>query len=114
MDPGANAHEPPNVMPNARPEGFPQQRPLMPIHNDGTEKEGPGFAKMAPKVDPAMLPHEQCVIDCDAVVISGGRKAVDAEAFRDIAPEFYVIGDNVAPYNIKFCTQSAFVAAMNL
>lgn len=84
------------------------------IHNDGTEKEGPGFAKMAPKVDPAMLPHEQCVIDCDAVVISGGRKAVDAEAFRDIAPEFYVIGDNVAPYNIKFCTQSAFVAAMNL
>ena len=104
----------PDIMPNARPQGFPQPRPLMPIHNDGTEKNGPGFAKPVPKVDESKLPHETRVLDCDAVVISGGRKSVDVAQFRFIAPEFYVIGDNVAPRNIKFCTQSAFVAAMGL
>ena len=58
MDPENAGPKVPSVMPNARPEGFPQQRPLMPIHNDGTEKNGPGFAKPAPKVDIYTLPQE--------------------------------------------------------
>ena len=114
MDPENAGPKVPSVMPNVRPEGFPQQRPLMPIHNDGTEQNGPGFAKPAPKVDLATLPHETRVIDCDAVVISGGRKSVDAEAFRSVAPEFYIIGDNMIRANIKNCTDTAFVAAMSL
>ena len=104
----------PNVMPDPRPEGFPPQRPLMPIHNDGEEKHGPGFAKPVPQVDESKLPHETRIINCDTVVISGGRKSVDAEAFRNLAPEFYVIGDNVCPANIKNCTDTAFAAVMQL
>ena len=104
----------PNVMPDPRPEGFPPQRPLMPIHNDGEEKHGPGFAKPVPQVDESKLPHETRIINCDTVVISGGRKSVDAEAFRNLAPEFYVIGDNVCPASIKNCTDTAFAAVMQL
>lgn len=101
-------------MPNARPEGFPQPRPMIPMHTEDGPKNGPGHAKPAPKVDIASLPHEIRTIECDAVVISGGRKSLDAEAFRGLAPEFYVIGDNVQPKNIKFCTQTAFVAVKKL
>lgn len=101
-------------MPNSRPEGFPQPRPMIPMHTEDGPKNGPGHAKPVPKVDIAALPHEIRTIQCDAVVISGGRKSLDAEAFRGLAPEFYVIGDNVEPKNIKFCTQTAFVAAKKL
>ncbi len=101
-------------MPNSRPEGFPQPRPMIPMHTEDGSKNGPGHAKPVPKVDIAALPHELRTIQCDAVVISGGRKSLDAEAFRGLAPEFYVIGDNVEPKNIKFCTQTAFVAAKKL
>lgn len=102
------------IMPNARPEGFPQRKPLMPIHTEDGPKNGPSHAKPAPKVDVSTLPHEIRTIDCDAVVVSGGRRSVDAEAFRHIAPEFYIIGDNVKPKNLKYCTQSAFVTAKKL
>lgn len=114
MDPENAGPKAPNVMPDSRPEGFPQRRPLMPIHNDGTEKNGPGFAKPAPQVDESKLPHETRIIDCDAVVISGGRKAVDAEAFRGLAPEFRIIGDNLYPADIKNCNDTAFAAVMQL
>ena len=111
-------------MPDSRPEGFPPHHDPFDPHAEFADAEikdgpggpgGPGGPPPMPQgVDKSKLPHEQRVLDCDAVVISGGRKAVDAEAFRSIAPEFYIIGDNVAPYNIKFCTQSALAAAMGL
>ena len=69
---------------------------------------------MPEPVDKSKLPHETRVLRCDTVVISGGRKSVDASMFEGIAPEFCVIGDNVLPKNIKFCTQSAFAAVMQL
>ncbi len=104
----------PDVMPNPRPAGFPQPRPLMPMHTEDGPKNGPGHAKPAPKVDLATLPHEIRTIECDAVVISGGRKSVDVEAFRDAAPEFCVIGDAVLPATIKNCNNTAFAAVMKL
>ena len=104
----------PDVMPDPRPEGFPQRRPLMPMHTEDGPKNGPGHAKPAPKVDPATLPHEIRTIECDAVVISGGRQSVAVEAFRDCAPEFCVIGDALLPCNIRNCNNTAFAAVMKL
>ena len=86
----------------------------MPMHTEDGPKNGPGHAKPAPKVDMASLPHEIRTIECDAVVISGGRKSVDVEAFREIAPEFCVIGDAILPATIKNCNNTAFAAVMKL
>ena len=113
MGPDMGPREP-EIMPNARPEGFPQRKPPMPMHTADGPKNGPAHAKPAPKVDISTLPHEIKTIPCDAVVISGGRKSASVEAFRGLAPEFYVIGDNVQPKNLKFCTQTAFVTAKKL
>ena len=114
MGPGPMGPMEGQIMPNARPEGFPQPKPMMPMHTEDGPKNGPGHAKPAPRVDPATLPHEIRTIECDAVVISGGRHSADVEGFRDLAPEFYVIGDNVQPKNLKHCTQTAFVTAKKL
>ena len=118
--------EGPEVMPDSRPEGFPPRAEPFDPHaefadaeiKDGPAPEGPGGPggppPMPEPVDKSKLPHETRVIDCDTVVISGGRKSADASMFEGIAPEFCVIGDNVLPKNIKFCTQSAFAAVMQL
>ena len=107
--------EGPEVMPDSRPEGFPPRAEPFDPHAefaDAEIKDGP--PPMPEPVDKSKLPHETRVIDCDTVVISGGRKSADASMFEGIAPEFCVIGDNVLPKNIKFCTQSAFAAVMQL
>lgn len=116
----------PNVMPDSRPAGFPpKQAPFDPHAADEAAKaekeggqigpEGPGGPPPMPEpVDESMLPHETRVVSCDNVVISGGRQAVDAEAFRDIAPEFCVIGDCLYPADIRNCNNTAFAAVMQL
>ena len=118
--------EGPEVMPDSRPEGFPPRAEPFDPHaefadaeiKDGPAPEGPGGPggppPMPEPVDKSKLPHETRVVGCDTVVISGGRKSADASMFEGIAPEFCVIGDNVLPKNIKFCTQSAFAAVMQL
>ena len=54
--------------------------------------------------------------DCDSVVVSGGRtpRVKAARAFQGVAPEIYVIGDNVTPGSIQECTLTAFAAVMDL
>ena len=110
-------------MPDSRPEGFPPHAEPFDPHaefadseiKDGHAPEGPGGPPPMPEpVDKSKLPHEIRVLPCDSVVISGGRKRGDASAFEGISPEVCVIGDNVLPKNIKFCTQSAFAAVMKL
>lgn len=114
----------PQVMPNSRPEGFPPRKePFDPHAADEAAKngegqigpEGPGGPPPMPEpVDESKLPHETRVIPCDSVVISGGRQAVDAEAFRGVAPEFCVIGDCLYPSDIRNCNNTAFAAVMQL
>ena len=113
----------PNVMPDSRPEGFPpRQEPFDPHAAFEAENaeggEGPGGPggppPMPEPVDKSRLPHEIRTIECDSVVISGGRLAVDAEGFRGTAPEFAVIGDSFYPEGIRNCNNTAFAAVMQL
>ena len=69
---------------------------------------------MPQPVDKTRLPHEIRTIPCDSVVISGGRQSVDAEAFREIAPEFVTIGDCFYVGDIRNCNNTAFAAVMKL
>lgn len=59
---------------------------------------------------------EELELPYDSLVISGGRKsaAEEAERFRDAAKEFYIIGDNLKPGNIKAATATAYDTAMRI
>ena len=67
-----------------------------------------------PVVDKSKLPHETRTIDCDAVVISGGRQALSADAFQDAAPKVVTIGDCFYPEGIRNCNNTAYAAIMQL
>jgi 2,4-dienoyl-CoA reductase-like NADH-dependent reductase (Old Yellow Enzyme family)/thioredoxin reductase len=55
-------------------------------------------------------------LEFDSVVISGGRKANTelAEQFRGCAPEFYMVGDDVKPGDIRDGAGDAYTIAMSL
>jgi 2,4-dienoyl-CoA reductase-like NADH-dependent reductase (Old Yellow Enzyme family) len=55
-------------------------------------------------------------LNCDSVVVSGGRQArLDAvAAYQPLAPQVYVLGDNDHPGDIKNTTHSAYAAVMAL
>ena len=76
---------------------------------------GPGFpfGNPGPAPDPI---YENRVLECDDVVVSGGRKPRTdvAEAFRGIAPVVTVIGDALTVSIIKRATYSGYKAAMEL
>lgn len=71
------------------------------------------FGNPGPAPDPI---YENRVLECDDVVVSGGRKPRTdvAEAFRGIAPVVAVIGDALTVSNIKRATYSGYKAAMEL
>ena len=52
----------------------------------------------------------------DTVVYAVGQKALyqEARALYQCAPEFYLLGDCVAPSNIKNATKTAYAAARNI
>ena len=52
----------------------------------------------------------------DDIVISGGRTALldQVDGFRAIAPEVYVIGDNLKPGDLHYCLHAAYEAVMAL
>ncbi len=109
----------PSVMPDSRPEGFPpRQEPFDPHaafeEENGEGHEGPGGPPPMPVVDKSKLPHETRTIDCDAVVISGGRQALSADAFQDAAPKVVTIGDCFYPEGIRNCNNTAYAAIMQL
>ena len=56
---------------------------------------------------------EECRFEFDDIVISGGRTALlDAvEDYRALAPEVYVIGDNLEPGDLHYCLHAAWEAA---
>lgn len=114
--------EAPGVMPENRPAGFPPRREPFDPHaafaDSEVKDDGPGGPggppPMQEPVDKSKLPHEIRTLSCDSVVISGGRTSVDAEAFRDIAPEFITIGDCFYVGDIRNCNNTAFAAVMKL
>lgn len=55
-------------------------------------------------------------IECDSVVVSGGRspRVKETEAFRGIAPAIYVVGDDVVPGSVQEATLTGYAAAMSL
>jgi NADPH-dependent 2,4-dienoyl-CoA reductase/sulfur reductase-like enzyme len=55
-------------------------------------------------------------LEFDSVVISGGRKANTelAEQFRGCAPEFYMVGDDMKPGDIRDGAGDAYTIAMSL
>ena len=59
---------------------------------------------------------EEIEVPFDSLVISGGRKsaAKEAEALRSCAEEFFIIGDNVRPGDIKAANATAYDAAMRV
>ena len=52
----------------------------------------------------------------DDIVISGGRTALldQVDGFRTVAPEVYVIGDNLKPGDLHYCLHAAYEAVMAL
>ena len=103
---------------------YPDNRPPMgpppeAEEGDGVPSHGPGFAhepEVIETIRPEDIVHRQIRIDCDAVVVSGGRCArrTEAAAFRGTAAEIYVVGDNVIPGSIQECTLTGFAAGMAL
>ena len=69
-----------------------------------------------PEVDESTIVHEIRKIECDSIVIAGGRapKRGEAEAFAGCAPEIYVVGDNVCSRSVQEATTTGFAAAMSL
>ena len=59
---------------------------------------------------------ETVTVEYDSVVVSGGRtpNTKAAEAFRGCAPEFFLVGDNVRPGDIRDGAGPAYDAAMSL
>ncbi len=78
--------------------------------------EGSGFPPVAPPYDESNVTVEMQAVPFDSLVVSMGRVANKAlaEQFRDVAPEFYIVGDNTEPCDIKQCNTEAYDAAMKL
>lgn len=66
------------------------------------------------RADESKATIETLRLEFDSVVVSGGRTCVNAEAFKSLAPEVYIIGDAVNPGDVKDCTATAYAAAMAL
>lgn len=69
-----------------------------------------------PECPPDSYTLETVRLEFDSVVVSAGRRSLTdlSESFRGAAPEFYVVGDNAAPGDIKKCNTEAYDAAMRL
>ncbi len=61
-------------------------------------------------------PVEVRRIECDSIVVSGGRqpRTDETAAFAGCAPAIYVVGDDVVPGSIQEATLTGFAAAMAL
>lgn len=87
---------------------------------DGGESENPsGFVhppEAVPHIDDKDIIIQTLRIDCDSVVVSGGRmpRREEAKGFSGLAPAIYVVGDNVRPGSVQECTLTGFAAAMEL
>lgn len=68
-----------------------------------------------PKPEPE-YPVEVRRIECDSIVVTGGRtpRTDEAASFSGLAPKIYVVGDNAVPASIQEATLNGFAAAMNL
>jgi len=78
------------------------------------DMEGPGWPVAV--FDESQAVTETVRLEFDSVVVSGGRQPLTraAEAFRDCAPEFYAVGDDVKPGDIRDGAGPAYDAAMRL
>lgn len=72
--------------------------------------------EIIPTIDEKDLIIENRRIECDSVIVTGGRRSrTEAAAkFAGLAPQIYVIGDNVEPASVMECTLTAFAAAIQL
>ena len=61
-------------------------------------------------------PEGETELPADTVIYAAGQRPLreDALALRDCAPEFYMLGDCVAPKNIVAATQAAFQLARDI
>ena len=75
----------------------------------------PGFGPMggAP-VDESQVTVEEVTIPFDSVIVSGGRESADASAFADLAPQVFILGDNLTPGAVRSCTSTAWAAVRAL
>lgn len=75
-----------------------------------------GFGMFGGKPDESKITIETRRIEFDSLVVSGGRTPLSEEskAFQALAPEVYIIGDNITPGDVKACTSTAYAAAMAL
>ena len=87
---------------------------ILPGYIHPVEKDD--FPPLAPPYDESHVTSETVELPFDSVVVSAGRAPLTAEAerFRSAAPEFYIVGDNAAPGDIKACNTAAYDAAMRL
>lgn len=70
----------------------------------------------ARSLDFSQVTLETVRLDCDTVVVSGGRQALTdaAAAYQALAPQVFVIGDNIKPSDIMNTTRTAYAAVMAL
>ncbi len=77
---------------------------------------GPGESWPVAEFDESHATVETVRVEFDSVVISGGRAPNRelADSFRDSAPEFYSVGDEVKPGDIRDGAEEAYRAAMRI
>ena len=70
----------------------------------------------ARSLDFSQVTLETVRLDCDTVVVSGGRRSLEdvAAQYQALAPQVFVIGDNISPGDIMNTTRTAYAAVMAL
>ena len=98
---------------------YPDITPKLPVGGEG--KDGRKTGMPQPKetvvqIAPENIIIEERILDCDSVVVAGGRasRVKEAAAFAGTAPRIFVIGDNVQPGTVTECTLTAYMAARAL
>lgn len=96
---------------------YPQYPDIQKMLAEAQVKPAKGFPHPPREPELHIVPeYERREFFCDSVVISGGRvpRRDEAASFAGVAPEIYVIGDNVTPGSIQECTLTGYAAAMAL
>ncbi len=77
---------------------------------------GPGDMRRRVIVPEHEIKIETRKLEFDSVVVSGGRtpRTEEAMIYAGLAPQFFIIGDNLSAGDIRNCTSTAFAAAMQI
>lgn len=98
---------------------FPFTPPELPVGGAGKNGRKTGFPhpkEEVPEIRPEEIVTEHRIIDCDSVVVSGGRTSCHdaAAAFAGAAPRVFLVGDAIEPGSLAEVATSAFAAAREI